>query len=152
MRKIFLFLTASLFVFMVSCGGNSNKNTEKESNDVENVNKSDEETSVKGFKALADVQDFLIYVVDGQGMPNTFESEMQDYLFFRADGSMAGGGPEGESSMWEATWRFEGQSLIIDITMKGDIEPPVSGKVDFKVNSENGGIMLNGTEYYISAY
>lgn len=150
MNKLFFFFLSILLFVFVSCGSNSNKeNTNNgETNDNEVVN---EENNVSDF-AITSKENFLQYVLDEQGMPKTFENQYMSYLFFRADGTMAGGGASGESSMWEGNWDFNGGKLLIQITMQPTEGQTISGDITVEMFPDNGSIILNGEEYYPSQY
>lgn len=173
MRKIkFSILFISLAMFIFSCGSSTNENEDKETtadveviDDVEAENTEDYTTSDVnqpkgepygcGF-AIENVDAFLSYVTP-DGMPYTFESEAGQYIFFREDGSVAGGGPDGEPMMWEGTWSFVPESptgmINIQITMQAsDPSFQLSGAYYVEYFPDDAALIFNCVDFYKTDY
>ncbi len=127
--KLTLIFISILAMFLFACGGSSDTNHDEDetTNNSEVVNeKETTNTEIElnelttqescGF-AIESKEDFLYYVVS-EGVPATFENSDGIYIFFREDGTMAGGGPTGEGSMWEANWTFTPGALTGTITFE----------------------------------
>jgi len=70
-------------------------------------------------------------------------------MFFRKDGTMAGGGPGGEETMWEAKWEFSGNMMNVTVTMPpSESGKALSGSVKVEMFPDDGALILNGTDYF----
>ncbi|MCP4439598.1 MAG: hypothetical protein GY810_11705 [Aureispira sp.] len=139
-----------LSIFMISCGGDSTEeatnettsNTEVTTPEVPETEKTNQSC---GF-AVETKENFLSYVGS-----STFESEEGNYLFFRADGTMAGGGNAGEGSMWEANWDFEAGTptgkIVFTITMEPGEGSPLSGAHNVEIFPDDGALIFNCVDY-----
>jgi len=169
-----LFLLGSLL--LASCGGTPSDEAEEQndslastqmldengetSSDSENLGNSDSEESVAttqdcGFP-IASRSDFLNYVCP-EGKPKTYQTDSGDYLFFRTDGTMAGGGNDGEGSMWEAKWTFQqngaGGQIVFVVTMEpGVAGTPLKGTHKVEMFPDDGVLILNCVDYYVTEW
>jgi len=145
-RNIILMTLAIALLFIQACGGSSgNSENTGDSTQIVTSNTSEEESD--DFK-LVDKESFLAYVVDDAGMPRTFESAAQNYLFFRKDGSVAGGGADGEGSMWEGTWTYEGKNLVIKINPGFEENGKLfAGSHRIGYFPDDNALIINGVDY-----
>lgn len=128
MKKILvLLLVASFFV---SCGGGSSE-AENQDTAAEAVKTTDEVSPPSG----PDVSLF----VNVQGTPHTWVAQNGDYIFFREDGTLAGGGADGEESMYEGEWKVQDGVFLWNINGAGWEE------VDLQLTESN--LTLNGTVF-----
>ncbi len=96
---------------------------------------------------------FLDYIYQGAEDVKTYENADGQYLFFRKDGTMAGGRPGGEETMWEATWKYNGNVMNVAITMApGSGTPAVSGDVKVEMFPDEGILILNGKDYKVAKF
>jgi len=151
-NRIIISLFAIAMILIQACGGSSNSSTEKKgdstltkTNDVKTA-----ESDNDDFK-LTNKEDFLNYVVAGDGTPKTFQSKANNYLFFRKDGTTAGGGNGGEGSMWEGTWVFEGKNLVIKIN-KGfeDNGKLFAGSHKIGYFPDDNALIIDGVDYILN--
>ncbi len=160
MNKLFLTLMFMTTLFLFSCGGSSD--TDESATDSlavsENIDQPTDEEQTTENKKIQDCgfpiesrENFLSYVAP-EGKPKTFQSDKGDYMFFRADGTMAGGGNDGEGSMWEAKWEFKkgeitGQ-IIFTVTMEPGIGKALSGEYNVEMFPDDGALILNCVDYF----
>lgn len=95
---------------------------------------------------------FISYVMNGD-MPATFESTNGNYLFFRSDGTMAGGGQGGESSLWEANWQFTSGEPTGQIHLTATTPPEVGGwyldgAYNLEIFPDEGSLILNCVDFF----
>lgn len=177
-----IFISLALFLF--ACGGcssNSQKakavivqadndkviindydNTETEGNEKDTINNNEIENDYEienddacGFP-IKTRESFVNYVAQ-EDMPATFESNEGVYLFFRKDGTMAGGGPKGEETMWEANWSFQPATptgiIVFEITMEAnDKSYQMEGSYNVEIFPDDGAIIFNCIDFYTEAY
>jgi len=180
MKKIKLsIILISFAMFLFSCGGGTDANNnegETTNNNEENnevvegdVTNNVETTNVENNEVVNEptqescgfpietVEDFLYYVAP-DGLPATFESSNGLYIFFRADGTMAGGGPTGEESMWEANWEFQPSSptgmIVLNITMEATNTAYQFGNGGYNVEyfPDDNALVINCVDFIKQAY
>jgi len=155
MKKVLTILLIIPVFFFFSCGASSSDQATEETTEeaIEGEIADDVEAKIVdcGFP-IASKTDFINYVLS-DGMPKTFQAENGDYLFFRADGTMAGGGNDGEGSMWEANWSFSagdptGQ-ITFTVTMEaGTGSKALSGAYNVEMFPDDGALILNCVDYF----
>ncbi|MBN2894222.1 MAG: hypothetical protein JXL97_20290 [Bacteroidales bacterium] len=162
MRKIKFFAFISFAMLLFACGGSSDSsNNEDETTDDKNVTTVDNESNDVTYQEscgfpIESVEDFLYYTVP-DGMPSTFESNDGIYVFFREDGTMAGGGPTGEESMWEADWSFQPGNptgvIVIDITMQAtDRTYEMGGAYNVEFFPDDAALIFNCVDFIRQDY
>lgn len=103
-----------------------------------------------GF-AIQARDDFLSYVTNGD-LPATYESTNGNYLFFRSDGTVAGGGYSGEPSLWEADWTFApgdptGKLEISLTTPPSTTEWHLNGTYHVEIFPDDAALILNCVDF-----
>lgn len=168
--KLSLFITI-FAIFLYSCGNSDNSNDQSsddnsvvvgddyvdDANDYasDNYTQPSDDQQGCGF-AIETVDDFIYYAIP-EGMPKTFESDAGIYLFFREDGTMAGGGPGGEETMWEGNWYFESASptgmIVFSVTMPAsDNSYQMEGAYYVEFFPDDGALIFNCEDFYITNY
>lgn len=169
--KISIIFLSFAMMFLFACGGGTtNENSDENSHDQEvseNTTSNEMETTNEvaqpenenksgcGFE-IASVEDFLYYVAP-EGIPATFESESGDYLFFREDGTMAGGNANGESSMWEANWEFVPATPTGKIKFTVTMQPSddshfLSGQYHVEYFPDDAALIFDCVDYFKQDY
>ena len=163
-NKFLMSLLILSSVFMFSCGGGESEETTDDvstemvadESGVEEMATTDNANEAQscGF-AIESKEDFLSYVLNGD-MPKTFETKDGEYLFFRADGSMGGGGMDGEPTLWEADWMFQpgtptGQ-IVFTITTEPTTGTALSGAYNVEMFPDDGALILNCVDYLLTEY
>ncbi len=150
----FLFIIPAFLLF--SCGGTSTEEATEEANDQafegEIADDNSGEKIVDCGFPIATKEDFINYVAP-EGNPKTFQAENGDYFFFRADGTMAGGGNNGEGSMWEANWTFQTGELTGQIVFTVTMEPNEGNRFlksayNVEMFPDDGALILNCVDYF----
>jgi len=76
-----------------------------------------------------------------------------EYIFFRSDGTVAGGGNGGEPSLWEGQWTFKNGAigqLNVSITMEPSIGKTLSGTYKVHIFPDDAVLSLNCVDYIMS--
>jgi hypothetical protein len=155
----------SLFIFLVACGdGSSNSQKAKPvktkivndkgiENDYDNtIIESDDAC---GFPVKT--RDSFVKYVAQEDLPATFENNEGVYLSFRSNGTMTGGGPEGEETIWEANWSFQPATptgiIVFEITVEGnDKSYQMEGSYNVEIFPDDGAIIFNCVDFRTEAY
>jgi len=133
--------------------GSSSENTTEAQNtekDVMKVSPPENPEPTQDDFAIMSKDDFVARVIDHKGNPLTWEAQNQDYIFFRADGSMAGGGVDGEGSMWEGTWIFENGQLTV--TSDSELAKNQVGTYRVRYYPDDGALEVKGVEYTVAKF
>jgi len=148
-KSFFLVLLLSFFLF--SCGGGGSESDEADSTATQEVVSEelpDEmlESQPCGFP-IESKENFLSYTVIDD-TPKTFTSNDGVYIFFRPDGTMAGGSGD-ESTVWEAKWEYKNNQIIITVTAQPSQGKALSGAYNVEMFPDDGALILNCVDYYV---
>lgn len=142
MKRLFVSILSLLLVFgLWSCANDAA--TDESQSDSTSVEADAPEADAEAATADAPA-DLTANFTDDNDEPYTWEDGEGNYMFFRSDGSFAGGGPGGEESMYEGQWKMEDGKFMLN-QGEGWQEKSLSFEAEDKM-------ILDGATYNRSAY
>lgn len=137
MKKLILFSTLISIHLLSSCTPNTKSVQEEQAPTEETAAKSDSVLQAEALAAENELRSFLISTDGTYGWETKTDNISLDFF---EDGRLHIQGPDGESTMWEGTWRLKGKRLTM--------ERPDLKTTETESASRDGENLLIGTKVY----